>query len=67
MPEATHAYISRRPCGHPIAVCVDMPDKPKYVASFVADEIENGRNIERVTIPEAREIGVVYCYCVERT
>lgn len=63
---ATHAYVSRRPCGHPLALMVDMPDDTRGTAKFVAAEVRAGQTIERVTIEEARAIGVVYCYCVER-
>jgi hypothetical protein len=61
---ATHAYVSRRQCGHSIALAVDLPDDARGTAKFVAAEIRAGRTVERVTIPEARVIGVVYCYCV---
>jgi hypothetical protein len=61
--EATHAYVARRTCGHPIALIVDLPDDPKGTAKAVAEQLRAGHKIERVTIPEARDIGVVYCSC----
>lgn len=61
---ATHAYVSRRPCTHPLALMVDLPDSPRETAKFVAAEIRAGNTVERVTIEEARQIGVVYCACV---
>lgn len=64
MSDATHAYVARRTCGHPIALMVDLPDDPRGTAKFVAAQIRHGHTVERVTIPEAREIGVVYCYCM---
>lgn len=64
MPEATHAYVSRRSCGHPIALMVDLPDDPRGTAKSVAADIRHGFTVERVTIEEARAIGVVYCYCL---
>jgi hypothetical protein len=68
LPEATHAYVAYRPCGHPEFLAVDDPndslayrrDLGRTVAQLVADD----RRIERVTIEEARVIGVVYCACV---
>lgn len=60
---ATHAYVSRRPCGHPIALAVDLPDDPRGTAKHVAAQIRLGFTIERVTVEEARAIGVVYCDC----
>lgn len=64
--QATHAYVVRRPCTHPVALAVDMPDDPRGTAKFVAKEIRAGNTVERVTIEEARAIGVVYCACVPR-
>lgn len=66
MNDATHAYVVRRPCGHPLALAVDVPDDTKGTARFVAKEIRAGNTVERVTIEEARVIGVVYCACVPR-
>lgn len=60
---ATHAYVSRRPCGHPVGLCVDDPAHPRDTAKFVASEVRGGNTVERVTIEEARVIGVEYCAC----
>ena len=58
------AYVSRRPCGHPVALMVDEPDYRKDTATFVGREIRVGHTVERVTLERAREIGVTYCACV---
>lgn len=60
-PDPTHAYVVRRSCGHPVALYVD--DATPSLGREIAKDIGAGRTVERVTIAEARVIGVQYCDC----
>jgi len=65
-PPATHAYVAYRPCGHPVALCVDeqnTKEERKAVAKFVREQITSGYTVQRVTLDEARTIGIKYCQC----
>lgn len=61
MNDLTHAYVVRRSCGHPCAFYVD--DGSAGLSHAVAKDIRAGRTVERVTIADARAIGLNYCGC----
>lgn len=51
------AYVSRiKECGCLVAAQVDLPQYRRDVAKFVAKEIREGFNVERVTVEEARAL-----------
>lgn len=64
IPEATHAYVAFRACGHPVGLLVDDGWDSRGLAKDIAQLIADDCTVERVTIEEAREIGVAYCFCV---
>lgn len=55
MSEATHCYIGVLKCGCTVAATVDNPERKKQVAEDVAEFLEAGYVIERVTIAQARK------------
>lgn len=64
LPLASHAYVAFRRCGHPIMVVVDDPQDLDETARAVAQMVRGGYWIGRLTLDEAREVGVAYCSCV---
>ena len=52
----THAYIGRKECGCVVAAVVDDPKYKKDTAQSVAEFLEGGLTIERVTLDETREL-----------
>lgn len=51
------AYVARiKECGCVVAASVDEPGYAKDTAQFVAREIREGFNVERVTVEEARSL-----------
>ncbi len=60
--EATPAWIARDPrCGHNLLVMVDTPERKREVAKEIAACIRAGLVPERVTVAQAREIGLQSC------
>lgn len=60
--ESTPAWIARDPrCGHNLMMIVDTPDRMREVANEVASCIRQGLVPERVTVREARAIGLQWC------
>lgn len=58
----TPAWIARDPrCGHNLLVMVDSPEHRREVAKEIADCIRHGLVPERVTVSQAREIGLQWC------
>lgn len=54
---ATYAYVGVEPCGCVSAAVVDMPDHAKDVAKAVAEMIQHGSSVQRVTIEQCRALG----------
>jgi hypothetical protein len=55
MTDATHCYLGRIPgCNHVVSVIVDAPDDTASTARELARWVREGRQVERVTVEEAR-------------
>ena len=52
--DSTHAYVSRLPCGCPVAVFVDARTRPLDGATFAADEMRKGCAVEWLSVEDAR-------------
>lgn len=60
--EAAPAWVARDPrCGHNLLVMVDTPERAREVAKEIAACIRAGLVPERVTVAQAREIGLQWC------
>ena len=53
MNRPTHDYIRVKKCGCVTAICLD--DEDKFTAEIVAEWIEDGYRVERVSVAEAVE------------
>lgn len=64
MSEATHSYIGIKPCGCVVAAVVDSPSMKQEASKALAEWVQGGLTIERVTHQEVRERFTV-CECDE--
>lgn len=62
--DCTDAYVGRKSCGCVVAIAVINPAHPDRVAEHVAEWIREGLDIEKHSIPWARE-NFTGCDCEE--
>lgn len=55
MSERVMCYVGRDACGCLVSCIVDHPGEERYIAQYVADLIQEGLVIERMTVDEARQ------------
>lgn len=54
MTDATHAYITVKPCGCVVEICVDTESQARAIASMARYAAKRRYILQRITIDEAR-------------